>query len=72
MTDNSNTRPDGQPEIEWAIEVFQKTTGRTEIIHKASEESARRSFLDAQRRGVEGLALLNREVGPWRDVEVDQ
>lgn len=59
-------------EPQWAIEVLNKISGRTEIVVKPNEASARRSYLDAQRRGTEGAALLRREVGPWIEVEVDR
>lgn len=53
---------------EWAVQITSRLTGRSEIVTKPNEASARRAWWDEAGRSDQNAALKQRRVGPWTEV----
>lgn len=50
---------------EWAVQVTSRLTGRSEIVPKPNEASARRAVWDAHARSDQDARVMTREVTAW-------
>lgn len=50
---------------EWAVQATSRLTGRSEIVPKPNEASARRAVWDAHARSDQDARVMTREVTSW-------